>query len=181
MLEEATKVLKELKKDDLYVLNSLNTPTPNVVKVMELSCHMFQLKPGKGNLGKMTNDTHGFFHLSKQNLLNNPNAFIKNMIDYDKEHIPDSVVKKVKLIIDNSEFSLEAVKASSEALLGICKWAMAMVKYYELLKIVNPKRAKVAEMTEKLKKVQAELDVKRKMLAAVQEKLDRLEAKMAEM
>jgi hypothetical protein len=30
---------------------------------------------------------------------------------------------------------------------------MAMVKYYELLKIVNPKRAKVAEMTEKLKKV----------------------------
>jgi hypothetical protein len=36
-------------------------------------------------------------------------------------------------------------------------------------------------MTEKLKKVQAELDVKLKMLAAVQEKLDRLEAKMAEM
>ena len=72
-------------------------------------------------------------------------------MDYDKEHIPESVVKKVNIILNNPEFSLESVKGSSEALLGICKWAMAMVKYYELLKIVNPKRAKVAEMTVKLK------------------------------
>jgi hypothetical protein len=65
MLEEATRVLKELKKDDLYVLNSLNTPTANVVKVMELSCHMFSHKPTKANIGKYPNDPHGFFHLSK--------------------------------------------------------------------------------------------------------------------
>jgi dynein heavy chain len=53
MLDEATKVLRELKKDDLFFLNSINTPTPNVIKVMELSCYMFQLKPGKPNIGKV--------------------------------------------------------------------------------------------------------------------------------
>ena len=103
------------------------------------------------------------------------------MMDYDKEHIGDGVVKKVKAITESSDFSLESIKGSSEALLGICKWALAMMKYYDLLKIVNPKRAQVAMMTEKLKKVQAELDVKRKQLASVQEKLDRLEAKMSAM
>ena len=41
MLEEATRVLKELKAADLYVLNSVNAPTANVIKVMELVCHMF--------------------------------------------------------------------------------------------------------------------------------------------
>jgi dynein heavy chain len=147
MLEEATKVLKELKKDDLFFLNSINTPTANVIKVMELSCYMFQYKPTKANIGKVTNDTLGYFHLSKQNLLSNPNNFIKMMIEYDKEHIEPSVVKNVKKIIEDPSFALDAIKNSSEALLGICKWAMAMVKYYELLKIVNPKREKVKEMT----------------------------------
>ena len=99
MLEEAVRVLKELKKDDLYVLNSLNTPTANVIKVMEISCHMFSLKPSKESKNKVTNDTHGFFHCAKQNLLSNPNKFIKDMIDYDKERIPEGVVKKVNAII----------------------------------------------------------------------------------
>jgi dynein heavy chain len=87
------------------------------------------------------------------------------MIEYDKEHIEPSVVKNVNKIIQDPSFSLEAIKGSSEALLGICKWAMAMVKYYELLKVVNPKREKVKEMTVQLAKVQAELDKKRKKLA----------------
>ena len=104
-------------------------------------------KPTKANIGKVTNDTLGYFHLSKQNLLSNPNNFIKMMIEYDKEHIEPSVVKNVKKIIEDPSFALDAIKNSSEALLGICKWAMAMVKYYELLKIVNPKREKVKEMT----------------------------------
>lgn len=89
------------------------------------------------------------------------------MIGYDKEHIPDSVIKKIRPIFDSPDYSIEAIKASSEALMGICKWAEGMLKYYDLLKIVNPKRAKVSEMTVKLAKVQAELDIKRKMLAAV--------------
>jgi hypothetical protein len=41
LLEEATRVLKELNKGDLYSLATMRIPTPTVVTVMELSCHMF--------------------------------------------------------------------------------------------------------------------------------------------
>ena len=38
------------------------------------------------------------------------------------------------------------------------KWVTAMMKYHELLKIVNPKRAKVREMNVMLAEVRQRLD-----------------------
>jgi dynein heavy chain len=49
LLEEATKVLKELKADDFYIISSIKNPTPAVVLGMEVSCHMMGLKPKKAN------------------------------------------------------------------------------------------------------------------------------------
>jgi F0F1-type ATP synthase membrane subunit b/b' len=47
LLEEAAKVLNELKKDDFYVLAGIKKPTPAVVLGMEVSCHMMGIKPKK--------------------------------------------------------------------------------------------------------------------------------------
>jgi len=41
MLEEATKVLNQLKKEDLVFIKSIQVPTPGVIKTMELVCYMF--------------------------------------------------------------------------------------------------------------------------------------------
>ena len=62
------------------------------------------------------------------------------MIQYDKENIPESVIRKVRAIYDSPDFSFEAIRQASETLLGICKWGKGMIDYYDLLKIVNPKR-----------------------------------------
>jgi len=167
-------VLKELKKDDLYSVAAVKQPTPNVVTCMEIACHMFQHKPEKKNQGKSPNDEKGYFDCARVKLLGNPNKFLGDMLSYDKENIPEKTVKNVNAVFNNPNFSLDAVKTASEALLGICKWAMAMMKYHELLKIVNPKRAKVAEMNEKLSIVRAQLAEKMK-------KLKEVEAMMAEL
>lgn len=149
--------------------------------MMELCCYMFQLKPKKDNIGKVEGDTLGFFHMGKTNLLKDPNKFKEDLINFDKEHIPPEVVKKANTILLANDLTIDDVKNASAALLGIYKWAGAMTKYYELLKIVNPKREQVKIMKEKLKIVQAELDKKNKKLLAVQAKLDELEAKMIDM
>lgn len=49
------------------------------------------------------------------------------------------------------------------------------MQFHELLKIVNPKRLKVAEMNEKLAIVRANLAEKRKRLKEVEEKIEGLE------
>jgi len=73
-------------------------------------------------------------------------------------------------------FSFDAVKGASEAMLGVCKWANAMMKYHELLKIVNPKREKVAEMNVMLKEVRARLKEKMDALKEVEDRMEKLEA-----
>jgi hypothetical protein len=47
LLEEAEKILNELKKDDFYVLNAIKAPTPAVVLGMEISCLMMGVKINK--------------------------------------------------------------------------------------------------------------------------------------
>ena len=79
LLREATRVLSELKKDDLYSVASVKAPTPNVVICMEVACHMFSHKPEKKNLGKSSNDTNGFFDCARVKLLSNPTQFLASM------------------------------------------------------------------------------------------------------
>ena len=176
LLEGATQVLKELNKGDLYSLATMRVPTATVITVMELSCHMFGHKPTKQNLGQAPNDTGGYFDLGKKMLLKDPTKFLEGMIKYDKENISEKCVKNVRAIIDKPEFSLEDVKKANSAMEGICKWAMAMMKYYDLLKIVNPMREKVAEMNAKLIIVRKDLAEKMAKLRAVEEKMAVLEA-----
>lgn len=180
LLEEATKVLKEIKKDDLYFIASLKQPSHNIVLVMEFCCHMFGLKPKKQHIGKSQNDTNGFFELSRLTLLNNPNQFLKDMLGYDKENIDEKIVRKVNTMLASPSFSMSDIAAASAALVGMMKWVQAMMKFHELLKIVNPKRAKVAEMDEKLSIVRARLAEKRKKLLEVEELMAKLNAQYEE-
>ena len=180
LLEEATKVLREIKKDDLYFIQSLKQPSQNIVLVLEFCCHMFNLKPKKNHMGKSQNDQHGFFELSRLTLLGNPNQFLKDMIGFDKDNIDEKIVRKVNSMLSNPNFSMSDIAQASGALVGIMKWVQAMMKYHELLKIVNPKRAKVAEMNEKLAVVRARLAEKRKKLQEVEEMMAELQAQYEE-
>ena len=180
MLEEAARVLKELKNDDFVFLGSIKAPTPTIVTGMEVSCLMMGFKPKKTNMGKISNDPNGWFDCSRENLLKDPKKFMDKLINYDKENIPESTVKRVNVILNSDDFTAEKVKSAAVALVAIFKWVNAMVKYHELLKIVNPKREKVAEMSKKLSIVRANLAEKRKRLKEVQEKIEELERKYNE-
>jgi hypothetical protein len=54
-----------LDKGELYTLASIQRPTETVVRMMELSCHMFGYKPKPANKGKVIGDDNGYFHLAK--------------------------------------------------------------------------------------------------------------------
>jgi len=127
LLEEAARVLQELKKDDFYILAQIKKPTPAVVLGMEVSCHMMQLKPKKQAINKVEGDTGGYFETARTNLLSAPGQFMKSMQDYDKENIPENTVKRVGAILSSEDFTMEKVKSASQALVAILKWSTAML------------------------------------------------------
>jgi len=70
--------------------------------------------------------------------------------------------------------SEKKVANASGALVAVRIWVEAMIKYHEVLKIVNPKKAIAEEMGQKLAIVQSNLNEKRQKVREINEKLDNL-------
>ena len=98
------------------------------------------------------------------------------MIEYDKDHIPDDLIARVKPMMELEALTEAKVKNASGALVAVRLWVIAMITYHEVLKIVNPKRAIAAEMTAKLEVVMKNLNEKRAKVKAIDEKLAKLTA-----
>ena len=60
-------------------------------------------------------------------------------------------------MMEKEELSEAKIKNASGALVSVRIWILAMITYHEVLKIVGPKRAIVAEMGAKLDIVQSAL------------------------
>jgi dynein heavy chain len=100
------------------------------------------------------------------------------MINYDKDNIPDTLISKIKPMMDKEELSEAKVKSASGALVAVRVWILAMITYHEVLKIVNPKRAIAAEMGAKLAIVQSNLAEKQAKVREINAKLEKLQNEM---
>ena len=92
-------------------------------------CFMLgQAKPKKPNdPKKLQYDPEGYFELSKLKLLNDPKKFLQSLIDFDKDHIPDALILKVKPLMEKEEMSEKKVANASGALVAVRIWVVAMI------------------------------------------------------
>lgn len=176
-LENAVKKVREINVNDFYELKAVNTPGPTIVACFQVVCFLLLKndKPKKPNDPKKAQyDPDGWFELTKQKLLSEPKKFLNDMINYDKDNIPDTLIAKIKPMMEKEELSEKKVANASGALVAVRVWILAMITYHEVLKIVNPKRAIAAEMGAKLSIVQANLNEKQARVREINEKLDKL-------
>ena len=68
-LNESMKAYYSMDKGDIYELKVIKKPTVFMCMVMEVACHMFELKPSKNNLKKYQNDTGGYFDMAMLHLI----------------------------------------------------------------------------------------------------------------
>ena len=81
---------------------------------------------------------------------------------------------QVKPHLGDPNFEPEVVAKSSKAAMGLCKWVRAMMLYYDVSKVVGPKRIALAHAEEAAAATQAELEEKKQALAALIAKLEQL-------
>lgn len=84
-------------------------------------------------------------------------SFLQRLIDFDKDLLVDSLLKKIAKFSANPDFTPENVGKVSGAAKGLCLWVRAMETYGHVAKDVGPKR-------ERLKKAQQTLDKKQRAL-----------------
>ncbi|GFH08630.1 uncharacterized protein HaLaN_03619 [Haematococcus lacustris] len=158
----------------------MQSPPQGVKLVMEATCIMFDEKPrmvdDPARLGKKIAN---YWEPSKK-LLNDPSKFLDSLLTYDKDNIPDAVIRRVEPYIQMEEFTPEAVSKVSKACTSICMWVRAMYVYHNVALQVAPKRAALKAAEDELEDTMTRLAQARAKLQAVAEKIAALERQFAE-
>ena len=175
-LNAAVAVLKNLKDNDFYEIKSMQVPTEMMLTIFEAVAYLLKFKFTKPkDLKAATSDPQGIFECAKKQILAEPKKCKSNLIDYDKDHIEDQIIAKVNVVRERPNWDVKRAKNASMPLYGMYLWVEAMCEYHKILKIVNPMRAKVKELTAILMEVEARLAEKREQLNALNEKIRGLE------
>merc|ERR1719171_901956 len=176
-LDLAVQCLRLLEKEHINEVKQLGNPPAGVRLCMEAVCVMFEVKPVKvadpNNPGKKIED---YWAASKTEVLTNADALLQKLMNYDKENIPDAVIKKIEPYINRQDFAPVAIRKASVACEAMCMWVGAMYKYNTVAKAVEPKRQMLRAAEEELAEVQKKLDKAQAELRAVTNKIAKLEA-----
>ncbi|XP_071977799.1 dynein axonemal heavy chain 11-like isoform X1 [Engystomops pustulosus] len=99
--------------------------------------------------------------------------FLQNLINFDKEHIPDAVVKTIKDdYLRDPEFNPEFVRTKSSAAAGLCAWVINIIKFHEIFCEVDFKRQSLSQANTDLVYAAEKLEV-------IQRKLEELDTNLA--
>ncbi|CAJ1337950.1 unnamed protein product [Effrenium voratum] len=163
-LESALKSLDALDKKDIQEIKSFAKPPPLVMMTMEAVNVLLQEKPDWDTAKKV---------------LNRP-TFLQDLKSYDKDNIPEKVLKQLSKYVTKPEYTVEAVGNQSKAAKSLCMWTYAMDTYSKVAKEVEPKKQKVAELNDKLAKANSELQAKQDNLREVESQVAALQKKLSD-
>jgi dynein heavy chain len=159
-LMAATRALDSLEKKDIVEMKSYVKPPEPVEKVMSAVCIMFNKKQTWDDGKKLLNDMD----------------FLKNCQNYPKDDISNATLRKLQTFINDPEFNRGAVFKVSPAAASLCEWIVALDKYSKVARNVEPKRLRLKEAEDALRKAQDQLFIKQSALKAVQDQVADLEA-----
>ncbi|XP_045784195.1 dynein axonemal heavy chain 6 [Maniola jurtina] len=157
-MDAARNALKALNKADINELKAFQKPPPLVRFVMEPVCILLGAKPDWDSTKKLLADVN----------------FIRNLEEYDKDHIPDATLKKIKVYLTHKDFNPDTVAKVSKVCRSMVLWVQAIDMYSKVFKVVEPKIIAHKEAAAVLKSVMA-------VLRAKQKEVENIEAQLAKM
>ncbi|EAN77952.1 Cytoplasmic dynein 2 heavy chain (DYNC2H1), putative [Trypanosoma equiperdum] len=174
-LDRALDSLANLKSSQITEVAGYKAPTPGVVMTMQGIAILFQIKPVMRAGGPMEEKKPDYWATAKEQLLNNPNALLQRLINYDREHINERLIQAVMPLVSSEDFTPKKIAGASQACAAMCQWTHAMVKFHYVNKKVEPLRQRLAVAQEDNRVFQEKLRIAQVRLEAVAMKLERLQ------
>lgn len=128
----AVKKVESIEVSAFYSLKTIQKPAASTVAVFKICC-LFLLpndRPKKQPADKAESDPEGYWDLAKAKFLSDPKAFLRSLVDYDRDNIPDALIKRVEPLMKEDVMSEARIKGASQDLLPVRVWVVAMIKYY---------------------------------------------------
>ncbi|KFG40519.1 dynein heavy chain [Toxoplasma gondii GAB2-2007-GAL-DOM2] len=179
-LDQAVDCLQKLKAEHVREVKALTKPPAGVLLTMEAVCIMFQVQPVKKNdPGRPGGKIDDYWESAQHKLLKDPKKLLDDLLNYDKDNIPESTIVKIAPYLDRQDFDPGAIRKASVACEAICMWVRAMVRYYNVAKAVAPKRAKLRQAEEELSVTTCNLNAAKARLQEVEARIERLAEEFA--
>ncbi|XP_018092353.2 dynein heavy chain 11, axonemal-like [Xenopus laevis] len=106
-------------------------------------------------------------------LMSKVDEFLQNLVTFEKERIPDTVVKAIKdEYLSDPEFNPELVRTKSSAAAGLCAWVINIIRFHEVYCEVDIKR-------QALSQANVDLVIAAEKLEIIQKKLEELDTNLA--
>ena len=172
-LEAAVNALKSLTKGDITEMKGMKNPPKLVKLVMEGVCIMLEVKPDKVAAEDGKGKVDSYWGPATKVL--SDTQFMTRLLEYDKDNIPEAVVKKIKTYVAMEDFQPAVIEKVSKAATGLCKWVRAMEVYDRIAKVVEPKRIALKEAEDSLAVMMKDLAEKQAALKEINDKIARLE------
>lgn len=157
-------------KDAINTMKSFANPPPIVKIVMEAVAIL---------LGDFKGDKEYEWKQAKS-LMQDINAFIKRMVDLDKDNLPEQRLIRLRKILAMKEFEPDIVGTKASAAKPLCMWCKAVATYSLVSKKVEPKRKKKEQMEAQLNEAREQMFKKETELAAVKDSVERLRNELQE-
>lgn len=158
---EAIGALDTLDRGDITEMKAYANPAEEIVLVISAVCLLLGVKE-TWDEGKK--------------LMNNPTDFINRLKTYDKDHMKEALLRKLKKYTEDPRFEPAAIARKSVAAKSICMWACALDNYSAVMKIIKPKQAALAQAEGELKVAQDELRTKQQALQKVRDQIHQLQS-----
>eukprot|EP00825_Cyclidium_porcatum_P006754 TRINITY_DN1337_c0_g1_i4.p1 TRINITY_DN1337_c0_g1~~TRINITY_DN1337_c0_g1_i4.p1 ORF type:complete len:1759 (+),score=318.71 TRINITY_DN1337_c0_g1_i4:667-5943(+) len=159
-LKEAEDALNTINKADIAQIKGYSKPPDGVLMVLEAVCILLQEKSDWASAKTVMIDI----------------GFIDRLKTYEKNNIPDGVLRKLRAQTGKAEFDPAYIGKQSMACKSLCMWCKAIDNYAKIYKSVAPKKKRVAELQQQVDIKRRELEQKEQELQKVKDRVTQLQA-----
>ncbi|CAF1063283.1 unnamed protein product [Rotaria sordida] len=159
-LEAANTALQSLTKSSITEVKSYGRPPVPVEKALEAVMILRNSEPTWAEAKRQLGDT----------------TFINQLIDFDKDNIPDKTIMKIGKYTSDPLLSPQELLRVSVAASGLFAWVRAMEDYSKIFKTVKPKRDRYEAAMAELNEKRAQIADAERQIQEAQKRLDELRA-----
>jgi len=181
LVAQAEAALDVLDKKEFNELKAFSRPPPGVDTVCEAAVHLQAgIDPVIDVDKKGRVKDRGWKTAVK--MMNDPTRFLMNLKGFkgqiDEGNVPAHNVEEARKLKDSmgSDFNPENMKKKSQAAGGLSEWVINIIKYYDVVVQVEPKKKSLRDATETLKQAEERQAQVRALVQELEEKLAALVA-----
>jgi dynein heavy chain len=161
-MEAAKDAVNCLSKTSIQELKGFGKPPPECIEVCAAVAFLL--------LGEKKKQDWRF----ATKMMNNPQAFLDSIIEFDANNIPDASLNNVAPLLAEPFFTYDVMKSKSSAAANLTNWVINIVGYNKIYKKVAPLMEEVRVATETKEAAEEALGIVLARVAEVQAKVKEL-------